>query len=32
MVWEGGNHKIIFLKRHGVSRRLKGRELKEVMG
>ena len=32
MVWEGGNHNIIFLGRHCVSRRLKGRELKEVMG
>lgn len=28
MVWAGGNHKIIFPGRHGVSRRLKGRELK----
>lgn len=32
IVWEGDNRKIIFLGRHGVSRRLKGKEFKEVMG
>ena len=32
MAWKGSKHEILFLGRHGVSRRLKHREFKEVMG